>query len=107
MRCPWQTTEDTYKYRDMSRSDGYGIMKEIVFGECVKIYCPFYLIYYSTGVLVGFAAGLTFKVNLKLTRELKNNIETMESFGIPVKAVETYFVRSKDDPNKFFKVIKF
>lgn len=42
MRCPWQTTEDTYKYRCMSRSDGYGIMKEIVFGECVKNYCPFY-----------------------------------------------------------------
>lgn len=65
------------------------------------------LIFYSTGVLVGFAAGLTIKVNLKLTSELKNNIETMESFGIPVKAAETYFVRGKDDPNKFFKVIKF
>ena len=42
MRCPWQTVEDTYKYRDMSRPEGYGIKKVTVFGECVKNYCPFY-----------------------------------------------------------------
>lgn len=42
MRCPWQTVEDTYKYRDMSRPEGYGIKKVTTFGECLKAYCPFY-----------------------------------------------------------------
>ena len=42
MRCPWTTIEDTYKYRDMSRWEGYGIKKETTFGDCVKDYCPFY-----------------------------------------------------------------
>ena len=42
MKCPWQTIEDTYKYRDVGKIDGYGIRKEIVFGECAKNYCPFY-----------------------------------------------------------------
>lgn len=42
MKCPWQTVEDTYKYRDMSRPEGYGIKKVTVFGDCITIYCPFY-----------------------------------------------------------------
>lgn len=42
MRCPWQTVEDTYKYRDMSRPEGYGIKKVTTFGECIEAYCSFY-----------------------------------------------------------------
>ena len=42
MKCPWQTVEDTYKYLDMSKVNGYGIKKVTTFGECVKNYCPFY-----------------------------------------------------------------
>ncbi len=42
MKCPWQTVEDTYRYSDMCRLNGYGIKKEITFGDCIKDCCPFY-----------------------------------------------------------------
>jgi len=43
MKCPWQTVEDTYKYRDtMNKVCGYGVKKVITFGDCIKDYCPFY-----------------------------------------------------------------
>lgn len=43
MRCPWQTVEDTYKYRDtMNKVCGYGVKKVTTFNDCIKDYCPFY-----------------------------------------------------------------
>ena len=42
MKCPWQTVEDTYKYKDMSKLNWFGIKKVTTFGDCIKGYCPFY-----------------------------------------------------------------
>lgn len=43
MKCPWTKTTKIFKYKDLSLINGYGVKKEVTFGDCVKDYCPFYV----------------------------------------------------------------
>lgn len=43
MKCPWITETKIFKYKDLSLPNGYGVKKESTFGDCIKEYCPFYI----------------------------------------------------------------
>lgn len=43
MKCPWIKTTKIFKFRDVSLLTGYGVKKEVTFGNCVRYSCPFYV----------------------------------------------------------------